>query len=100
VETDKLLLVTTYQKIVSEKELGRSKHDLWQAQMDERLDALYAEIVAAPITTLDGAILKLRFALLCLTQEDDYKEAAVLVQEVCEALARIAVSSDQSAQVA
>lgn len=99
-DTEYLSLVGAYRQIVSEKELGLAKHDLWQAQMDQRLDTLYEQIISTPVTTLEGAVAKLQFALLCLTHEDDYKEAADLVQEVADALGKMGQAQKDAARVA
>jgi hypothetical protein len=50
------------------------------------MDAIYARIVSRPVVDLRVAIEKLCFAYQCLTEEDDIKEAANLVLQVCVGL--------------
>ncbi len=54
--------------------------------VSEAVDAIYTRIVASPVTDVASAVEKLRFAYHCLTDEEDFKEAANLVLQVCCAL--------------
>jgi hypothetical protein len=54
-------------------------------EADATLDDLYRRIVAAPVRDLRSAGDKLRFAVHCLDEEHDIKEAAKLIEEVATA---------------
>jgi hypothetical protein len=53
---------------------------------DRALDAIYWKIINSPVTDLGSVLDKLSFAHLCLTDEEDPKEAAKLLLQVCNAL--------------
>ena len=72
-----------------------------QSGDERRLDQLYQEIVSSPVTDLGAALEKLWFAHHCLLSEDDAKEAANLIHQVCHAFERLmAASQDPDTPVA
>ncbi len=68
------------------------------AAVGAAVDAIYARIVASPIVDLVTAAEKLRFAQHCLTDEEDSKEAANLVLQVCYALEQLPMPTDTNDQ--
>jgi hypothetical protein len=60
------------------------------ASEPSEMDKLYLQIVVGPIANLHDAIEKLDFAHYCLTEEDDFKEAANLIHKVSAALTEMA----------
>ena len=75
----------TLQKLDRDGTVSGAESSEWQREMDD----LYARIVDRPIASLRDAVDKLDFAYHCVTEEDDYQEAANLVRQVSTALANI-----------
>ncbi len=67
------------------------------AEIERKLDAVYARIVSAPVSNIAVALEKLWFAHLCLTDEFDFKEAANLIDQVCRAFDALPQSAAEDA---
>ena len=85
-------LIEQYRRL---SEQGRSDDAAPTAGADVQLDELYSRIVSSSVDDIHSALEKLWFAHYCLTKEDDFKEAANLIQQVCLALEKLTPDPDR-----